>query len=207
MTTARADRLAAVYRRTLERLRAEVARLALDEFVDVDPADLDRSLGAYAERIEPILASGQAQVQALARGFIRTYGLVSAGVLVELADVEDERPIVGTTREGRSLLEGMAAWGPLVLSQIGAGKSIDEALEYGRYIAERFVDGELLGVADRETERQGELLGEITGWEGIVAPGACDGCQENAGPHELTWRAYRHGACNCEVVPIFAAAA
>lgn len=181
--------------------------MALDEFVDVDPADLDRSLRAYAERIEPILVSGQGQVQALARAFIRTYGLVSTGVLVDPVDVEDDEPIVGTTRAGRPLLEGMAAWGPMVLATIDAGRTVDEALEYGRYLAERFVDGELTGVADRETERQGERLGEIVGWEGIVAPGACEGCQANEGPHELTWTAYRHGACNCEVVPIFARAA
>lgn len=207
MATVGARRLATVYRSQLDRLRSAVVRLALDEFEAVDATDLDRSLRAYAESIEPLLVAGQAQMQALARGFVRTYGLVSAGVLVDPVD-DEEAPIVGATRAGVPLLEGMAAWGPMVLAQIGEGRPLEEALEFGRYVVERFVDGELTGVVDRETERQGNALGPIVGWEGIVQPDACERCQaENAGQHELTWTAYRHGACNCAVVPVFEAAA
>lgn len=192
------ERLARSYRTALERIRAQIIARVVAEY-DIDPDDIDGSIRRFAARVAPLVAGGQATVQSLARGFVRTSGLLTTGAVLELAETER---LAGTTREGKPLLEGMAAWGPMVLGQIGEGRSVDEALEYGRYLAERFVDAELTGVVDRETAAQAADA-RIVAWEGTVSPTSCDPCAENRGRHELAEPFYRHPACHCTQVLVF----
>lgn len=165
--------------------------------------DVLASFDAYAARIEPTIIAGQAAMTRMAAAFIRAYGQATTGAIVEVdADPTD---IVGTTKAGESLRSGMAAWGPMVLGRIADGATVDDARDFGRFLAERFTDGELTGAADREIARQADVLPAIVGVRGFVAPEACDPCQGNAGDHELGWDPYRHGGCNCVTEPIFGA--
>lgn len=201
MASRRADVVTRAYAAQLAALRAAVRARIDVELDDLDFDDVTASFDAFAARIQPLLASGQASVSTLAAAFVRRLGFLETG---ELHDVVSNRDaIAGTTAAGESLASGMAAWGPMVLQRIGAGASIDEARDFGRYVVQRFTDGEITGAADRELRAQGEAVGPLTGWQGIVSATACDACQENDGDHELDWTPYRHGNCGCVVVPIF----
>jgi hypothetical protein len=200
MTTSPDATVSRAYRRRLAELRDSVTRRALAEYA-IDESAIAASFEAYAARIAPILESGQASIQRLADAFLRTAAFRSLGERVE----PDPAPIVGTTQHGATLLEGMAAWGPMVLGQIAGGRSTAEALDYGRFLVERFSDAELTATADRELAHQatsGRL--RIVAWDGVVSPGSCDPCQANAGRHDRLWVPYRHGGCNCDQVPVFA---
>lgn len=164
--------------------------------------DVMASFDAYAARLEPTLVAGQAAMTRLAAAFIRAYAQAATGSIVEVD--HETADIVGTTKTGDPLRSGMAAWGPMVLGRIAAGATVDEAREFGRFLVERFTDGELTGAADREIARQADAVPAIVGVRGFVSPGACDPCQENGGDHELGWEPYRHGGCNCVTEPIFA---
>lgn len=202
MPSRSASRVAARYRERVARIRALVDTRIIALYGDtIDPAAIDASFARFIDLIEPLIAAGQASVAVTAAAAVRSIALAERDELLEVDP--DEDAIAGTTREGRSLRDGMAAWGPMVLGQIAAGRSADEALEYGSYLVSRFADSELTGAGDRELEHQGREIGPLSGWEGIVQPDACDPCQENAGVHELTWSAYRHAHCACVVVPVF----
>jgi hypothetical protein len=136
----------------------------------------------------------------LVAAFIRAYSATGDGELVEPAD--DVEVIAGTTRDGSSLAVGMAAFGPMILSQIAGGSSIDDAIAFGENLATRFADSELTGAADRELEHQATSTDRIVGWEGLVAAGSCTPCLANAGRHDLADEMYRHPDCNCERIPV-----
>lgn len=197
-----AERRAARYRSRSADLRARVdARIRALYGQLVDPAAIDASFARFLARAEPLIAAGQASSARLAAAFVASV----ADELDEALDVDVDESIAGTTRDGRSIPEGMAAIAPMILGKIRDGSSIADAIGLGEFLVGRFTGSELIGAADRELEAAGEAIGPLVGWEGIVAPDACDRCQaENAGEHELTWRPYRHAAtCQCVVVPVF----
>jgi hypothetical protein len=172
--------LSATYLRQVDELRAAVLRRVEAEYAIDEGAILD-SFGDYIERVEPILASGQASIQRLTDGYLRTAMLEDLDELVEV----EPGPFAGTTAAGAPLAEGMAAWGPMVLGQIGAGANVKEALDFGGFLARRFTDGELLATADRELGYQsttGRL--RIIGWDG-VSGGGCGPCGANGGFHPV----------------------
>lgn len=204
MPSRQAERVAARYRDRVTRIRAVVdARLA-ELYGDlVDPAAIDASFRAFTAEAEPIIAAGQASVATLAAAAVQSIGIVDGDMLLE-PDTDDAIP--GTTHEGKSLPDGMAAIGPMILAAIAGGRALDEAIEFGRSLVSRFADNEVNLAGDRELEHQGSALGPLVGWEGIVSADACDPCVENAGQHPIDWTPYRHGNCQCTVIPVFAAA-
>lgn len=204
MPSRQAERVAARYRDRVARIRAQVDERLARLYGDlIDPDAIDASFARFIERAEPIIAAGQVSVATLTAAAIRSIGVVDGDMLLE---PEIDEGIAGTTHEGKPLREGMAAWGAMVLASIGAGRAVADAMDHGRYLVSRFADSELVSAADRETAHQGEQLGPLTGWEGIVSADACDGCTGNAGTHPLGWTPYRHGSCQCTVIPVFAPA-
>jgi hypothetical protein len=179
----------AVERSTLASVQA-----AYDD--EVDPDDIKGSFDKVARRAAPTIAAGQARTAVTTAAFIRQLALVERREVLE-----PELPAVaGTTEQGRSVLEGMAALGPMVLASIAKGKGLDEAIEYGRHLFERFASAEVIRAADEVIDAQPRRV--VTGWEGIISPDACDNCQDNAGIHSLDEEMWRHGNCNCERVPV-----
>lgn len=200
-TPPRARRIAERYRERAAALRAAVdARLQALYGDELDPDAIAESFQRFVERADPLIAAGQASMAVMAAAFVRSVGL-DAGDFAEVDPIADT--IAGTTRGGMSLAEGMAAIGPMLLAAIRDGRPVDDAIAGGASLVSRFSDAEITGAADRELENEGQVLGPLSGWEGIVAPDACDPCQENAGVHELDWVPYRHAWCQCTQVPVF----
>lgn len=195
-----AERVTGRYVSRLAEIRKAIDTRVLALFDDIDPDAIDASVVAFVERAAPVITAGQASTAALTAAFIRSLGLARTGELLDLADID---PIVGTTRDGAPLADGMAAIGPMILEQIGSGRPLAEALDFGAHLASRFADNELTGAADRTIDVQARSISVITGWEGIVSPDACDPCKENEGPHDLADEIYRHPDCGCERIPVF----
>lgn len=201
---ARPDARSQAYRRRLAAIRAEVLRRIIALYGDeLDPAEILTSMATWTEQATVILEGGQASIAALTEAYLEELA-DAAGTELGFDDTTER--LAGTTRAGMSLAEGMAAFGPMVLAQIANGRNAADALEYGRYLAERFADAEMTGVVDRIHEDP-LVRTRLAGWDCTVQPDACDGCLENAGRHELTWVPYRHGNCHCEVEAVFVAAA
>ena len=186
------------------RYRARVAELreqilaALNRLYgqSIDPDDLDESFGVFNPRAAALLQAGQARGISLATGYLSALITVMGGRAADLRAFTGLE-LIGYTAEGKTLAEGMAAFPAMVKAQIGQGADIQQAVEYGRFLSERFGDAEVTGAIDRHTEAVTSGSGEFSGWEGIVSGNACDPCGANAGFHELSEPIYRHGSCNC----------
>lgn len=193
-----ADRLVRAYRQRLDLIHAEVNR-QVDEIFgeEIDQASIDASFAGFIAKVAPVIEAGQQSTAALAAAFLRTYTLTRTGRVLEL--VEDES-IPGTRADGSPITDGMAAFAPLVLGRIADGIDVDDAIEFGRYLATRYADGELTSAVDRTIADQSK--GRFTAWEGIVSPGSCDPCLANDGEHDIDVEIYRHPGCNCTYVPL-----
>lgn len=192
-----ADRLVSAYRRRLAAVQAEIRRQIEELYAAVDPDAIEAALRAFARDAAPVIETGQQSTSAIAAAFIRTYTLNRTG---RLLDLEDPEEIAGTRADGSPVVDGMAAFGPMILGRIGAGAALDEAMDFGRYLVTRYADGELTSAADRTIDSQSR--GRFRSWEGIVSPGACDPCQGNDGVHDIAVEIYRHPGCNCTYVPL-----
>lgn len=179
-----------------DRVRATVRRVYDAEF---DPNDIPASADRTRRKLAATLSAEQRVAQSTARGFVRASSLAAADMAIEPLAPAD---VVGTTRGGMSLMDGMAAIGPMMLDTIGKGGSIDDARTHGAFLFERFGTAEVIGAADREQAHQEERP-EIVGWEGVISDDACDNCQDNAGPHDLDEDMHRHGNCTCTRLPLW----
>lgn len=174
------DRLAEARRRTVHTVAARYANsIELDAIVD--------SYGVFSRDVAPIIEAGQAAAQLLSAAYLAALGGKR---------LDPDETIAGTTRAGKPLVEGMAAFGSMMLGAIGNGSSADEAVSYGATLAEGFADFQVTTAADRETERQ--TSSGAWQWEGIVQPGSCDPCMDNEGVHDASEEFYRHNDCNCD---------
>lgn len=190
------SRVAAAYQARVAAIHAAIDTRIRALYVDVDPDAIEQSIDDFIARAEPVIAAGQASVAELVAAYVRT----ASGDLVDAAG--NVEAIVGTTRQGASLVDGMAAFGSMILGQIADGKSVDDAMQFGESLATRFADSEVTGAGDRQIDVLAAVE-VVTGWEGVVSPEACDACQSNAGRHELDEEIYRHPWCNCQRLPIF----
>lgn len=195
-----ADPLTRAYRARVDAIHREVERRLVALYGDrIDPADIKASFAHYIDDAEPVIAAGQATVASLAEAYLESRA-ARVGVELALNDLSEE--VVGTTRDGSDLPTGMAAFGAMVLGQIAGGKAVDEAIQFGEYLATRFADAELTGTTDRIRDDP-VVRDRLTGWDGIVNAGACDGCQANEGRHPLSEEMYRHPNCGCIWQPVF----
>jgi hypothetical protein len=196
------NRLDWAYAQALARLRAIVDARVRAAYGELDPDAISESFAAFAAKAVPLIVAGQQTAQRLAEGYLRALVINGTGRPFELATPS---PAVGVTREGRSILDGLAAIPAMVLGRIGAEATTDEALEFGRYLVERFTDAEVLDAADRTIAAQAQRA-PVVGWNGVVEPDACDPCNElNSGFHTMDTPIYRHGACQCAMEIVFAA--
>lgn len=162
----------------------------------IDPDDLDAAFEAFIPRAAVILRAGQARGISLATGYLSALVTVMGGRTADLRAFTGLE-LVGFTADGRSLAAGMDAFPAMVKARIAEGLDIADAIDHGRFAAERFTDGELTAAIDKHTDAVTSASGEFSGWEGIVSGNACDPCAANAGFHELSEPIYRHGNCNC----------
>lgn len=194
-----ADRLLEAYRRRVAAVHALVDRQVLELFGDIDPDAIADSFRDFVDKAAPVIAAGQQSTAALAAAFMRAYLFARTGRLVDLENLDE---IAGTRPDGTPIADGMGAFGPMVLGRIADGAAAAQALDFGRYLATRFADGELTSAGDRAIAGQVERSGRFRTWEGLVSQGACDPCAANAGIHPIDVPIYRHPGCRCVYVPL-----
>jgi hypothetical protein len=150
---------------------------------------LDDEFGRLFLPAAALVAAGQAQSRATASGYLRGLITLQAGRTVAL-------PVLRLPPVS-DIASRMDAWPAMVKGQLADGVSIEQALDYGRFLAERFGDNEVLTTADAQTELATKESGQFRGWEGDVSGDSCDPCQGNAGFHTVDEPIYRHGSCQC----------
>lgn len=178
------------YRKRLAKLRDASATKVAAEFGTRVKADaIAASYEDFIKWAAIITEAGQAQAQTLSAAYLERL----AGAIVD----EDE-DIVGTTRAGKTIAEGLAPFGSMILAAIANGSDVPAALDFGRTLVGGFADREVTAAADRETEHQVAAAPQAWQWEGIVQPGSCDPCLDNEGLHDADEDIYRHNDCNCD---------
>lgn len=197
------DRLLEAYRRRSAAIHSLVERQLVALYAELDPDAIEASFRDYIDRAEPVITAGQASAAALAAAFVRSYVLARTGRVVDLEDIDE---IAGTRPDGSPIAEGMGAFAPMVLGRIARGADVTEAIDFGRYIATRYADGEVTSAADRAIAGQVSRSRRFDSWEGIVTAGSCDPCQANSGVHSLEVEIYRHPGCQCVYVPLLGVA-
>lgn len=155
----------------------------------VGDVDLDDAFGRLFPAAAGIVAAGQSQARATASGYLLALITLGAGRTAAL-------PVLSLPTIS-DIAKRMDAWPAMVKGQIGEGRSLIEALDTGRYLAERFADREVVGTVDAQTELATKT-GQFRGWEGDVSGDSCDPCQGNAGFHDIDEPMYRHGSCQCD---------
>lgn len=184
------ERYRSSYLALLERVRRSLLVLY---GATVTTGDIDAGFERLFPRAGAVIQSGQSASVSLATAYLSALVLRDTGRTVRLPIAPD---LVGTSLAG-SLSDGMAAWPAMVKARIAEGLDPTEALDYGRYVVERFGDAEVTRVGDRQTEHASRNSHHFRGWEGIVSGGSCGPCGDNAGFHELGESMYRHGGCRC----------
>lgn len=186
-------RLDARYRAKLAALHDRV-RIAVNRLyaASVDPDDLDASFAEFSPRAAVVVQAGQSRGVSLATGYLAALVTLSVSRRVDFSG------ITSSVRPAASLTEGMAAWPSMVKEQIGKGVEVPQAIEYGRYLAERFADNEITAAVDRQTNVVTRQSGEFSGWAGILTGReTCEPCKSNEGFHALEEPFYRHPGCDC----------
>lgn len=177
------------YRKALERLRTRIAATVSSTFTDgIDAGDIAGSYGRVTEQAADVVAAGQSVAQSLATAYLARLGA---------AIVDEDLAIVGTTRAGLSLEEGLAPFAPMMLAAIANGRLVEDAIAFGQTLVSGFADREVTAAADRETAHQVTADPGSWRWEGIVAPSSCDACKANEGIHDADVEIYRHNDCAC----------
>lgn len=186
------------YRLVDGRHRLEAARRLghdrIDAVVGAD-VEIDPAFERFGLRAVPLIAAAQAAAQNMEAAYLRAQLTAEMGETVEPPPASGD--IVGRTEKGLPLAIGMAPFAAMVKAQIGAGKTLAEAVEFGRYLAARFADAEVTRVSDETSRAVATRTPLFRGWFGDVAADACDPCQANAGEHLMTADFYRHPACKC----------
>jgi hypothetical protein len=193
MPTARS---AAADRAYVARLKAQ--RLELSRRLDATWARIhaDAIQDSYGSSVAPIAArlitAGQASALGTTRGYIRALG-------VQLAEpfAKPGATLAGTTSDA------IASIGSVVLGAIGEGRSVQDALDWGRELLVRTGDAEFTRTVDDETSGQAGATGRFVGWRGITY-GAVDDCVQNEGDHTFDQDMVRHANCRCDRVLITA---
>lgn len=178
-------------RRLRDQVAVRLSRLYAD---GMDPDDIPGSFDRVAVRSAPVVVAGQSHAAVLVQGLVRAQTGAVALAVPDLA---------GKLAAAR---DGMAAIGPLVLTAIADGRTLQDAMAYGDYLLGRFGTNEVIKAADDEQQRMAAAVSSIVGWEGVVSSDACDNCQANAGPHDLSEEMWRHGNCGCERLPVYGSA-
>lgn len=180
----------------MSRLRAQRDELSRRLAATWERIHADAIQDSYGERVAPLAArlitAGQASALGTTRGYIRALG-------VQLADpfAKPGLTLAGTTSDA------IAAIGSVVLGAIGEGRSVQDALDWGKELLVRTGDAEFTRTVDDETAGQASATSRFVGWRGITY-GAVDDCVRNEGDHSFDDEMVRHANCRCDRVLIAA---
>lgn len=187
------DRVAAVTRNTAKLVDSTYRAMRAD--------DLTGSFRVVIPQATQLVALGQAEAARLAAGFYRAYSGLETGHARSVAFLEDN---VGRTFDGRPVRDALNATPSRVFYAITSGKTVSEALRYGRFSIARTVRTEVFDAARMELGHQIENDSDALGWN-WQSRGTCEAClalddEEIRGPGEPL---EAHEQCSCIQSPRF----
>lgn len=187
------DRLSAVARGT--------ARLVDRTFSAMRAEDLTGSFRLVIPQVEQLLEMGQAQAQQLTGGFYRAYSAIETGHARSVGSLPEN---AGFTFDGRPLREVLGATPARVFYGIKIGRSVDEALRFGRFSLARTVRTEIFDAARMELNHQMANDSDSLGWE-WQSRGTCEACiaLDDEQIREPGESLDAHEQCSCIQMPRF----
>lgn len=189
------------YRRELKKLWRRVVLLVEDRYRQIDPDDLTRSFQAFVPSAAALVAMGQEQAITLADAFLTSYVSEEKDTVVDLTA---ERIPPATTFDGRRLEEALSATPAKVFLALKAGRSIDDALSFGRFSAARFAHTEVVDASRQELKVQMEAADEVRGWRWSAQGSACGAClaADNGAIRSPSTTLIGHAGCDCVMEPV-----
>lgn len=180
-----AETVTAGYQSRLTSLRGGIERrirLLYGEWVTVD--DIDAAFREFVPRAVEVTEAGQ-----IAGAMLTTAYLDALLQLARKGPLEKPaHPFEAASPAA------FAALGPVVKSEIGKGRRLEDAVAFGSALAVRTADGEVTRAVDAVTTAAQR---RAVGWRGLVRSGSCGPCQANAGLHSFDEAMYRHPGCDC----------
>lgn len=181
-------------------LGERVVESVTSAFARVDPGDLERSYRRFVPVAVTRISAAQVTAARLSNAYLSAFVFSEVGRRVPVR--VDARPLVGRSRDGRSLTESLE--GPLIGMKAGIkhGRfgTFDEAAGFGLrrvgLLAE--MDGKHPGRWVIETAVNESDL--FDGWERVTT-GTCGACLAVAGRHR-SLRFHVHPACKCVQEPV-----
>lgn len=163
--------------------------------------DLTGSFRIVIPTAEQLLMQAQAQAAQLAAGFYRAYSDLETGEARSVPFLEGN---VGQTFDGRPVRDALSSAPARVFYAIKTGKSVPEALRFGRFSIARTIRTEVFDAARMELGHQIENDSEAIGWE-WQSRGTCEACfaLDNEQIREPGEPLDAHEQCACIQAPRF----
>lgn len=189
------------YHRAVDGLGERISQLVVGRFNAMDRAQLGIAFQAFVQQASALIELGQDRAAALARGYLRAFGRIETG---ETPDADPLEENAGFTADGRQLAEGLSATPAKVFAALKAGRSLDEALAFGRFSAARFALTETIDGARLETAHQLRDTAGIRGWR-WRSRGTCAACMamDDGGIRDVGQDLPAHPNCVCVQEPVF----
>jgi hypothetical protein len=189
------------YHDQLIALRDRTARVVDGLYQTVDPRDLGNTFQGFVRGAQTMTEVGQAQAKLLASAFIASYVTSETGTAAEIVEAAPNNE--GFTTDGRSLGEAMGAIPAKVYLALKQGRSVQQALVYGRFAVNRFVQTEVMDAASQEMSHQFQELDLVQGWR-WKSRGTCGGClaMDNGKRFDAARPLNRHPNCRCIAEPV-----
>jgi hypothetical protein len=158
------DRLAGIARDT--------TRLVDRTYAGMRREDLTGSFRLVIPQAAQILAMGQASAQQLTGGFYRSCSAIETGEGRAVPPLEEN---AGFTFDGRPVDEVLSSTPARVFYGIKIGRTVEEALRFGRFSLARTIRTEVFDAARMELNHQMDNDPKALGWE-WQSRGTCEAC-------------------------------
>lgn len=161
------------YHEQLASIRKRTAELVVRRYDAIHPEDLSNGFKNFVPDAAQVIEAGQGQAalfsDAMLRGFIR----LESGQEEEITEpVEDN---AGFTTDGRRLTEVLSAVPAKVFLAIKSGRSVEEAMRFGRFASTRTTVTEVMDAATQELTHQMKQSPLVQGWR-WKSRGTCGAC-------------------------------
>lgn len=197
----RSLRLLDAYHEQVAHLRDRTAQMVVRTYDAIDPQDLTGGYARFVPTAAQIIEAGQTQASVLSDAMLRGFIRLESGREEEITEpVEDN---AGFTTDGRRLTEVLSAIPAKVFLAIKMGRSIDEAVRFGRFAATRAAVTEVMDAASQELTHQMKESPVVAGWR-WKSRGTCGAClaMDNGSVLPDGTPLNRHPYCQCVAEPV-----
>lgn len=185
------------YHERVDRLARSTGKAVAGRFAAVDRENLSESLQAFVVDAISMLAAAQGAAKGLSAGYFAALSALETGRVQQTAGAD----VVGHATDGRELGPVMGVVPARVYVALKQGKSIDQALSYGRFGAEHRARTEVMDAARSELDAH-MADAPVKGWR-WRSKGTCGACLALDDGAVREGLMETHPGCQCVPEPAF----